>query len=453
MKKGLFLVLILLFGVTSVAMAAPPPTTTITPVVNVSQQGSMLVFTKIDVSNFCSSGAPEAIPCTTAGSPCGATCIATLYPADDTTPCSAPGAYCVTSFGNAGVCSPNPGTCEAARDTIVSITNSGPAPVNVHCYWINGKDQQPHDFTLELTAHHPVVFDARYGVGEFPFLLGYPVFTSPFNINGDGNVGELKCFAVDTATGTKQIKWNYLTGTAKTIDYLAAPPTAYEYNAWSFAGIPKTNTLVCAGSPTVSCPYLGGTCADGSLCIDAGNGASIGTPGTILMDGTQYSACPAYWQSNFFASGAGQFISPVWIPDSDLTLVPCKEDVRQNHAFTYTKAVFTVWDELETPHSGSYQCMECFYEDFLTKVGFDAPNTTNPGNFFTLANLGTIVGYFRVQGVADQSKCATIPGITMVNSPLLGLLVEEVEILGDISKTATTGFTFGTDPSGSLIWH
>src|SRR5512147_931087 len=140
MKKALFLALVLLFGTAAVAAAGPN-------VANVTQQGSVLVFPKIDVSGD--------------------------------------------------------------KDTLISISNGMNLPVYIKCYWVD-KYQNWQDFMFQLTAYQPIKFSARYGRNPSE---PYPVTVPPF----PGGVGELKCWAVNHA-GDRQIKWNFLSGSARQID-------------------------------------------------------------------------------------------------------------------------------------------------------------------------------------------------------------------------------------------
>ena len=51
---------------------------------------------------------------------------------------------------------------------------------------------------------------------------------------------------------------------------------------------------------------------------------------------------------------------------TELTLVPCDQDVRQDQLPIYTKANFTVWDEDEVAATGAYLCFKCWVETTLT---------------------------------------------------------------------------------------
>lgn len=339
MKKALLLAMVLLFGTAMVAMAGPN-------VANVTQQGSVLVFPKIDLSGD--------------------------------------------------------------RDTLISISNGNNLPVYIKCYWMD-KNQDWQDFMFQLTAYQPIKFSAKFGVNLFEPI---PVTVPPF----PGEFGELKCWAVNHA-GDQQIKWNFLTGSAKQIDYAAN--TAYEYNAWSFAA--RT-----AGA----------------------TGDAVGTGGNIKLDGVEFDACPKYFLGNFVSSGAAYG----FFKDTDLTVVPCKEDLRQERAATFTKVKFDIWNENETLYTGATQCVKCWFEGFLSKIS----------DKFTYRSLHTAAARFRAYGVPDNAKCSAFFGkpVVTVASPLVGLLVEYLDFgfgtntveMAPVATVASEGFASGLDGTGFIKW-
>ncbi len=333
MKRGLFLAIVLLLGIGMASVASAQPNA----VGNTSQQGSVLIFPKIDVTGW--------------------------------------------------------------RDTLISLSNGNSAPVNIECYWVDST-QVPYDFQFTLTANQPIVFSAANGLScEQP----YPVTIPPFNTT-NSTVGELKCWATD-ANGANQISWNYLTGSAKVIDY--SWYTAYEYNAWSFTALAST----VAGTP-------------------------IGTGGTINLDGVNYEACPQYYMGNFFAVGSDYW----FFKDTELTLVPCIEDLREERTPTYTKAIFNIWNENEVQLSGATQCVKCFFEGYLSWISPD----------FSYNYLESSAARFRTYGQSN----AVCPGTPQINTPFVGLIVESLDFSygavgtadsqgGTIVKTASTGFGSG----------
>lgn len=334
MKKSYLLALALVFAFASVVWAGPN-------VGNVTQQGSVLIFPKIVVSE--------------------------------------------------------------SADTFISISNGNNVEVMVRCYWVD-QNQVVQDFAFPLTAFQPIVFSASEGIGFDNFNGGIPLNVPPF----EGGLGELKCFAVNDATDS-QINFNFLVGSAKVVDFSLT--TAFEYNAWSFAA--RTGTT----------------------------GQVVGTPGLVALDGVQFDACPKYWLGNFMSTLAPSSL----FTNTDVTIVPCKEDVRQDRTPTRTKIKFDIWNENETPYSGAYVCIKCWYENFLSAI---SPK-------FRFSSLHTIAARFRAQGIAS-SVCT--PAASQVNTPIIGILVEFGDFSfgsddsTDLVTTASEGFGSGIDPTGFIKW-
>jgi len=312
----------------------------------------------------------------------------------------------------------------SAVDTYVFIGNDNVVPVSIKCYWMDN-NQTIEDFQFTMTPNQPVYFSAGFGRGT--------VDVPPF----DG-VGSLVCFAVNDA-GDNQVKFNHLYGNAMIVfDDLAAM-----YNAYSFAA---------PGNPT-------------------------GTPGQLVLDSTIYDACPQYLVTNF-ATAPNDVTNPILFNAyiyPDLTLWPCKQDLRQDRTPTCTKAKFDVWNENEIKFTSAYQCFKCFYEGFLdelgkTKAGFSGDTFDNtqrgPGfgwDKFVYSALHTHAARFRVQGIASTICDGKIRGCgstKTVDTPLLGVMLYAVDSLFINTNNAKivkplTGFTpfgAGQDNTGLVQW-
>lgn len=246
---------------------------------------------------------------------------------------------------------------------------------------------------------------------------GWGVTAPPFQ----NKSGELKCWAVNAA-GDKQISFNHLYGGA----YIRTGLGGVTYNAYSFAA---------------KQPF----------------GANVGPAGKLLLDGTTgYDACPQYLLVNFSPSGTD--ITSSGYPD--LTLVPCKEDLRQDRTPTCTKAKFDVWNANETKFTGAYQCIKCWYEGVLECIG-KCDATGFGGDKFSLKTLKTYANRFRVQGLASpvcNNKLLTPGGSDkctggQVATPFVGLML--YGFLTDNAFYPVTGFTphgAGADGSGFVLW-
>lgn len=337
MKKLLFVALVLFFAV-SLAPAANAQ------VGNTSQQGSVLIYPKVDAS--------------------------------------------------------------VGRDTFIFISNNDDEEVYVKCYWVDAA-QQVRDTLFKLTGNQPIVFNAETGKGFNPLdpLVTISPFKPPL-----GPVGELKCWA-SNSEGDEQINYNHLTGSAKVIDYRRG--FSYEYNAWIF------RALVGA------------------------EGASVGVPGVILLNGAEYEACPGFLKANFLAAGAVLNTAPaIQVLDNDVTLVPCYQDLRQDRLPTYTKAEFYVWNENESFFSGAYQCMKCWFEGFLSR------QLTQGKEIFTYDYLGTTAARFMVTGV-KSTVC--LPVASQMATPLVGVVTEFLRFGNRVVTSASTGFGHEAGP-GTILW-
>jgi hypothetical protein len=337
-----------------------------------------------------------------------------------------------------------------ATDTIIQISNDYSRGVMVKCYWVDS-DQQIQDFMFLVTITQPVWFRASDGLGTGSYW-GDPdasneMTVPPFFPN---SVGELKCWAVNFE-GASQINWNHLYGTATVIDYRNL--TAYQYNSFNFT-------------------------ARGF----ASAGTEVGTGGDIVLSGAnkQYDACPQYLLANFFSyaptnpvevDGQGQVIR---FNKTDLTMVPCKQDLRQDRVPTCTKAKFDIWNENETKYTGAYQCFKCWFEGYLNEIGtildINSKKATGfGGEKFTYAGLHTAMGRVRASGVASTvcnnvfmtaSKPGPIPpaapGVdrckSQVSSPLIGITTTQIRFTGKDELTAATTVGSGTGELSHILW-
>jgi len=297
-------------------------------------------------------------------------------------------------------------------DTIISIGNDYFTEVWVKCYWMDS-DQQVEDFLFRLTPNQPVYFYASTGEGP----KGGGITVPPFG----ASKGELKCWAVN-ANGDTQRSFNHLYGNA----VIFQDEATVAYNAWSFT----------ARQPL---------------------GTEMGS-GELLLNGTTgYDACPTYLVTNFMAGSPAASNGTNATPD--LTLVPCKQDLRQDRTPTCTKAKFDVWNANETKFTGAYQCLKCFYEGFLNELGADKPGFG--ADKFTYDTLHTMVARFRVQGIPSTvckfgvatGPFPTCPAGAGVSSPFVGVLLSATETAdGILPYFGTTPFGGGADGSGFIRW-
>jgi hypothetical protein len=328
------------------------------------------------------------------------------------------------------------------RDTVIMLANDYFKQVWVKCYWMNSY-QEIQDFMFPLTPNQPVWFRASDGLGTGYYDdVSNPITVPPF-FNGQGVIGELKCWAVN-APGSSQISWNHLYGNAIVFDFIDG--AAYEYNAWSFS----TRGLE--------------------------EGQRVGTEdeqGQLILSGNTgyYDACPKYIVANFFAAGAqiawGDFDAPiaemVVQPGTDLTVVPCKQDLRQDRIPTCSKLKFDIWNENETKYTGAYACFKCWFEDILGEiiVNGDVANSNPYGKYgfekFNYETLHTTIGRFRTTGI-KSTVCHGCPA-AQVDTPVVAVIATPFVFGPDpffapdyVAYGGTNVHTAGNDPTGLVLW-
>ena len=286
-------------------------------------------------------------------------------------------------------------------DTVVTIANDYFDHVYLKCYWMD-EEQNTQDFMFRITRGQVVWFRASDGSGmDSRGAVELPPF--------DAGKGELKCWAVNEE-GDDQISWNHLFGTATVYDYGAG--TAREYSSWNFSA-----RVPVAGDPV-------GT-----------------TPGELELTGAAgaYDACPDYLLGTFMADGAVMTDvydnNTVSLAATDLTLSPCKQDLRQDRTPTYTKAQFDIWNEDEVKATGTYICLKCWLETTLEPVPVTSTGAGPHRNFdrFGIFALHTTMGFFRVYGVFS-TQCA--PWVTQ-KTPLIGVISKKVAVNSNPAASAT----------------
>jgi hypothetical protein len=259
--------------------------------------------------------------------------------------------------------------------------------------------------------------------------IAAPLFPSGGTFPGNPAKGELICFAVDAAS-QNQIAFNHLTGTATVVVLADTDATqtkqALRYNPWSFVARDAT------GSPA----------ADNTI---------QGTPGDLQLtganDGKSYDGCPAYNIVNFMPNGAK--LNGVTTIDNDLSVVSCKQDLRQDFTLHTTKLKFTVWNVNENSFTGTYICV-----DSVTTVGLNSGTAgLVNGTNFDFATLRTDNARYQVKGVAS-TVCPVVPFGTTEISGLLGVATASLALGTDTGEDAEVGSTThgaGLLP-GFILW-
>ena len=320
------------------------------------------------------------------------------------------------------------------RDTLIQISNDYPADVQIKCYWVDA-NQTVQDFEFRVTVSQPIWFRASDGLGTGTANKDSTINPATMPPFFDNATGELICWAVNTA-GTDQVASNHLYGTAKIIDYAAH--TVYEYNSFNFIVRPPGNIY---GNPVPP---------QGDLKL-------TGSPG-------EYDAGPKYLLFNFFASNelsGGQFglggeAVAVIFGKTELTLVPLHQDLRQDRIPTCTKAKFDIWSENEIKYTGSYQCLKCWFQGYVSDIGtpLGAPGGFG-GSRFTYEQLHTTIGRLRVSSVKSSVCNGIFPACqSQVETPLLGVMSTQVRFIDLTGDTLIGGTSFGAGAGSPahILW-
>jgi hypothetical protein len=152
-----------------------------------------------------------------------------------------------------------------ANDTLVTLTNDSVGAVQLKCYYATSEDlgasysgtatqakSKKHflDFTIDLTHNQPISFWAKSGWAVMPSGQLPLQVAPPFGIFPDGyrgGAGELKCWAI-TEDGSTELHYNHLFGTASIMNFEFGQ--ASEYTAVAFQALgPSTLTGTPLGSP------------------------------------------------------------------------------------------------------------------------------------------------------------------------------------------------------------
>lgn len=245
------------------------------------------------------------------------------------------------------------------RDTIIRISNTSNSMVHAHCFYVNASQQcNETDFDIWLTRQQPTVWVASLG-RTFTIDSGLtPGLIPPVPA---GFVGELKCIQVDESLAP--LRANSLTGGATLVDRAG---DVSQYNALVFQGNPSTDVPM--GGP--------------DLVLDM-------TPSNVA--GGSYSACPAVLLFDHFTEGSADLVDSSLLLSTELTLVPCQEDL-ENQVPSSRTVQFEIFNEFEEPLSTSIT-LNCYLNSSLGRI---VAGANNP---FTVGALGTNSAYTRITPV------------------------------------------------------
>jgi hypothetical protein len=344
-------------------------------------------------------------------------------------------------------------------DTLVQITNTTNDPVRLHCFYVDATsrcsisgvacgdgflcpfDQDlclpswiETDFDVHLTPQQPLAWKVTTGLGRDLLPLDGVDFVGP---QGDSNAGtsippvprhtvlpdpipfvrvelytgELKCLVVD-ASG-RGIANNAIKGEASIVTHFSA---AVEGEAQQqFPLVEKYNAI---GIQAIEGD------ANGDDVLELGG------------DANEYNGCPNVLIVNHFFDTISADVAALTPPDlagavqaaplqsdeilprfSELTLVPCSEDLRLQVPGS-TVAQFLVFNEFEQRFSTS-RLVDCYFRRSLSEIDTSQPELS----IFNAFVAGTAAGQTRVRGVTGGllGVLSEAIAINIISEPPFGL--------------------------------
>ena len=304
-------------------------------------------------------------------------------------------------------CAGSPLVCTPLQDTFLTIVNDYPREVFVQWYFINGDDP-----TAAVIAGSPpvVVERAHKGCNQvdcitelsankttyMSALTGAPLGCQPFRILDNGpppgrpdpeNPGQriLRGYAIAFAVDNNgnEISWNHLSGHVDIVNY--AHRSAWEYNTYAFQCVFE---ILPDAPPAIPVPV----------------GDQCGTdPGILHLNGIEYDFAFDRLLFDFYAVGSFAFSSfgpPITTVqlDTDLTLYPVSADLRtvatNSTGPVLTRAKFDIWNQNEDAQSGVNRCINCWDQALLSNYA--------ESNSFLFGNLQTNKGKARIDGIKSD---------------------------------------------------
>lgn len=229
---------------------------------------------------------------------------------------------------------------DANRTTFIRLANEGPGDIDVHCEFRDDKDVRG-GFVTTIKKRQATWVDVSEG-GIATYNMASAQY--PQHEGGITSVGEglLVCWAVDEGDAN-QIRWNHIFGTATLVDYTNG--TLFEYPSWAFQAR---------------------TGADKS---------PVGVPGTILLDGLKYDACPGSLHGvtgdNPDSPPGPPPPPPPPPPPGPPTIVdpvivtPCVFDVRQDRDPFTTRLRVRTWTAAGVGPSTANTCIDFWHRVIL----------------------------------------------------------------------------------------
>ncbi len=322
------------------------------------------------------------------------------------------------------------------QDTFIALTNGYPIDVQVQMYFVNGDPPLPAtdterahpgwnwvDVGMYLTGNQPTYWSAMSGQpaggGIAPFMILDPFPPAGRPVPEPGGTdrfmrGYIVAWAVDF--NGQEIRWNYLSGRAITVDYRTHQAT--EHAALAFRCVS---------------PASHGSHPDG-------------VPARLALNGVEYAAPPAELVFSFPSAGSSSLSR--WgidvVTDGALTLVPASFDFRQESTFIpATEARIEVWNASGFKFSGFQRCVTVWDHTLMSDYG-------TPNNFLA-ANLQTDTGSARIDGQGGFVCANAALGVVSADRPLVGLLSRSLDFGSGLRVAAAETVMTGRGAEAGLI--
>jgi hypothetical protein len=379
-------------------------------------------------------------------------------------------AVVVGGYARADVTTDEPGSIvifpkvifDGTRDTLIQLTNTSTSSAHVKCSYIDTSSggfcsgttppaQQcssdadcfandngtciacaETDFNFSLTPLQPTVWRVSLGrnsgdqsegffIGAVPprsrscLTSGVACTVDTDCVSGTGPcvggiLGELKCFQTDI--DGVPIGGNALKGEA-TIENLSNGQIS-EYNGIAIKAI-NTQTVAptCVGGANNAKP-----CSTDTDCQPPSLPGGVCRISLLLDNTTEYNACPQQLLVNHYAEGATDPFTGAHV-DSELTLVPCTEDLAGGTP-TSTTVHFDAYNEFENLVTSKVVPFTCWLNislgDSRLTPGFDAATFATPfgkTRVFPTSNtmsgvLGVLEEFHAVSGEPDGTAAINL---------------------------------------------
>ena len=251
----------------------------------------------------------------------------------------------------------------------------------------------PRDFRMTLTKRQPIAWDVSAGMLQFPCESGGCPFGQS-NTSADGFpsaippvaddpfFGELKCVQVDPETFEPAGGLNPanggrgdLAGLATIVEISDGAPDARKYNA---IGIQATGTN------------------DNNDTLQIGG------------DNAEYNACPAslilnhvFDDAQVTSNGTTSTVT------TDLTVIPCSEDLGSEGGGNSAVLQFLIFNEFEQRFSASER-VDCWAEIQLSDIDSRPGPFGDAQSVFNVGVQGTITGQTRIRPVAGPNSANAV---------------------------------------------